>query len=111
GVEELTSRLSATDISRILDKLEIPFDPLVEEARKRTKDKTLPYPIDLILATNMISVGVDVERLGLMVVGGQPKNTAEYIQASSRVGRRHPGVVAIVFNWTRSRDLSHYERF
>ena len=111
GVEELTSRLGATDIPKILDKLEIPFDPQVEEQRRRTKDKTLPWPIDVVLATNMISVGVDVERLGLMVVGGQPKNTAEYIQASSRVGRRHPGLVATVFNWTRPRDLSHYERF
>lgn len=111
GVEELTSRLGATDIPKILDKLEIVFDPLVEEERKRTKDKTLPWPIDVVLATNMISVGVDVDRLGLMVVAGQPKNTAEYIQATSRVGRRFPGLVATVFNWTRPRDLSHYERF
>lgn len=95
GVEELTSRLGATEIPNILDKLEVP----------------LPWPIDVVLATNMISVGVDVDRLGLMVVAGQPKNTAEYIQATSRVGRQHPGLVATVFNWTRPRDLSHYERF
>ena len=110
GIDELTSRLSATQIPQSLDKLETPFDPL-QEVHREKQDRSAPRPIDVLLATNMISVGVDVSRLGLMVVGGQPKTTAEYIQATSRVGRSHPGLVATVFNWTRPRDLSHYERF
>jgi len=104
-IKELTSRLSASEIPEILDRLETPFDP----AQEGEKDRR--YPIAVLLATNMISVGVDVGRLGLMVVAGQPKSTAEYIQATSRVGRRHPGLVATVYNWTRPRDISHYERF
>lgn len=61
----------------------------------------------------MLQVGVDVQRLGLMLVVGQPKNTAEYIQASSRVGRdpERPGLVVTLGNWARPRDLAHYEQF
>ncbi len=115
-VEELTSRKSATDIRPMLDRMKIAFDPKVfaknEQLRREKKfDAMTKQPFDVILATNMISVGVDVPRLGLMVVAGQPKTTAEYIQATSRVGRSHPGIVCTVYNWARPRDLSHYETF
>lgn len=105
-VEELTSRKGAGDIPLILDQLELPFPAPGAAKPEGQKD-----PLHVLLATNMISVGVDVSRLGLMVVAGQPKTTAEYIQATSRVGRKFPGLVCVVYNWTRPRDLSHYERF
>ncbi len=114
-VEELTSRKSSTAIPEVLNKLEQPFENDERNTTTRSLPKpTLPKkprPIDVLLATNMISVGVDVKRLGLMVVTGQPKTTAEYIQATSRVGRLHPGLVCVVYNWSRPRDLSHYEQF
>lgn len=99
--EELTSRLTNSQIGDILDKLNCSYK----------KSSPNPDVIDFVLATNMISVGVDVARLGLMVVDGQPKSNAEYIQASSRVGRTNPGIVVAIYNGTHSRDISHYEQF
>ncbi|MFE9918532.1 DISARM system helicase DrmA [Micromonospora sp. NPDC005553] len=100
---ELTSRMPSDEIRPLLDRLAVRFDS--------ARAKGAPRPIDVLLATSMIAVGVDIERLGVMVVANQPKSTAEYIQATSRVGRKAPGLVFTVFNWARPRDLSHYERF
>lgn len=116
GTQELTSRMRSDEIPRILDRLSAGFSPAAERARQEAKArgdwKNAPeIPIDILLATNMISVGVDVSRLGLMVVTGQPKATAEYIQATSRVGRASPGLVVTVLHWARPRDLSHFETF
>jgi hypothetical protein len=113
-VSELTSRVSSQDIPKYLDQLETRFGGAFGAAEGKwasTWKKGEPRPIDVVLATNMLSVGVDVNRLGLMVVNGQPKGTAEYIQSTSRVGRAFPGLVASVLTWARPRDLSHYETF
>ena len=96
---ELTSRRSTAEIAHAKSQLRIPH--------------TQAEHIDVVLASNMISVGVDIDRLGLMVVAGQPKTTSEYVQASSRVGRAksRPGLVVTVLNAHKPRDRSHYERF
>ncbi|MGI6101759.1 MAG: helicase-related protein [Bacillota bacterium] len=97
GAEELTSRRHGAEIPRLLERLKVSLP-----------DKRA---LDLLLASNMISVGVDIDRLGLMVVVSQPKSTSEYIQATSRVGRMYPGIVFALYDGARPRDRSHYERF
>jgi superfamily II DNA/RNA helicase len=95
---ELTSRVSQKEIIEILSEL------------KRSAGE--PDCVDVVLATNMVSVGVDVPRLGLMIVNGQPKTRSEYIQSTSRVGRSaFPGLVVSVLNAAKARDRSHYETY
>lgn len=99
---ELTSRVSTDDVAEAKRRLETAF---VAE----TSDDA----VDVALATNMISVGLDISRLGLMLVQGQPKTAAEYIQATSRVGRdpMRPGLVVAILNLHKPRDRTHYEQF
>lgn len=94
---ELTSRKSSKEIKETLEELEI----------KYPDERAYSY----LLASNMLSVGIDIGRLGIMTVYGQPKSNAEYIQATSRVGRKNPGMVIPLYNAMRSRDKSHYEQF
>ncbi|UNO39420.1 DISARM system helicase DrmA [Streptomyces sp. MST-110588] len=131
-IQELTSRISSAEIGVTLRRLEAPFDPerdttarrrafaaeIVAAAKQKRDPRVEPTrfderSVDVVLATSMLQVGVDVSRFGLMLVVGQPKNTAEYIQASSRVGRdrKRPGLVVTLYNWSRPRDLAHYEDF
>lgn len=98
---ELTSRMNNSEITKIIQ----------DRLKRSYRDGQHKDVYDYVLASNMISVGVDVGRLGTMVVAGQPKTNAEYIQATSRVGRDNPGLVVTVYNATRSRDRSHYEQF
>ena len=120
---ELTSRISSSEIGKTLTHLASPFDTDTDttagraviaaklKAGEQLASRELPY--DVVLATSMLQVGVDVPRLGLMMIVGQPKNTAEYIQASSRVGRdgAKPGLVVTLANRARPRDMAHYEQF
>ena len=97
---ELTSRVSTDQVAEAKARLDQAFGGTAET-------------VDVALATNMISVGLDIGRLGLMLVQGQPKTTAEYIQATSRVGREagKPGLVVVLLNLHKPRDRAHYEQF
>lgn len=101
-VLELTGRLSNSEVPRALEALGRPYVEKPERGR---------YPVDGCLASNIIEVGVDVDRLGVMAVAGQPKTTAQYIQATGRVGRALPGLILTLYGASKPRDRSHYEHF
>lgn len=94
---ELSSRMSSLDLPGLLERL----SETLESGRSE----------DAVLATSMFGTGVDIDRLGLMVVHGQPKTTSAYIQATGRVGRTTGGLVVAIFRPGRPRDLDHYEFF
>lgn len=95
---ELSSRADSMSLPALLRHLEAPLGGQAA-------------PVNVAVATSMFGTGVDVERLGLMVVHGQPKTTSAYIQATGRVGRRTGGLVVTLFRASRPRDLNHYEFF
>ena len=104
-VLELTSRLRSDEVPKAIDALEIVAGD---------KPKAGRYPVDACLASNIIEVGVDIDRLSLLTIVGQPKSTSQYIQVAGRVGRRwyeRPGLVVTVLGPNSPRDRSHYERF
>jgi len=103
--KELTSRISGYDVKKVLSSLE---SPCLKNNDLGTIDNSA---IELVFATNMISVGLDIERLNLLLINGQPKSTSEYIQVTSRIARNHPGLVITLFNPFKARDKSHYESF
>lgn len=122
-VVELTSRIESPKIKQTLKELEEnsfqegsvkeKFSDKIDKFGNtfQTKYTIIKDVIDLVLATNMLSVGIDIKRLNIMLINGQPKNIAEYIQASSRVGRHSKGLVLDILDATRSRDKSYFEHF
>lgn len=104
--KELTSRIESNSIKKLLNELEMPFNLISKDSYFFVQNS-----VDLVLASNMFSVGIDIERLNVMLMNGQPKNVAEYIQASSRVGRKDKGIVINLLDANRSRDKSYFENY
>ena len=98
---ELTSRLPGDEVPKAISDLEVPTDSQQKQ------------PVDVCLASNIIEVGVDIDRLSLMTVVGQPKTTSQYIQVTGRVGRKsdRPGLVVTIYTASKPRDRSHFEKF
>jgi len=101
SILELTGRLPGDEVPQAISALEVPTD----------SDRN--YAVDVCLASNIIEVGVDIDRLSLMAVIGQPKTTSQYIQVTGRVGRKRdrPGLIVTVYAASKPRDRSHFEKF
>lgn len=106
---ELTGRLSGTEVKNTLQKVGSNWK-FSNRFKALREEKFIDVP-EFVVATNMISVGVDIKRFNTMIVNSMPRNVAEYIQATSRVARDQLGLVVTIHNPYRSRDISHYERF
>ncbi len=103
NIQELTGRLKSSEVARSIGKLE------VEVSENRDA-----YPVDVCLTSSIMEVGVDIDRLSLMLVVGQPKSTSQYIQITGRVGRKwteKPGLIVTIYPPSRPRDRSHFEKF
>lgn len=98
---ELTGRLPGDEVAKAISQLEVPTESQHGQ------------PVDVCLASNIIEVGVDIDRLSLMTVVGQPKTTSQYIQVTGRVGRKaeRPGLVVTIYTASKPRDRSHFEKF
>jgi hypothetical protein len=98
---ELTGRLPGDEVPKAISALEV---PTVSQQG---------HAVDVCLASNIIEVGVDIDRLSLMAVVGQPKTTSQYIQVTGRVGRRpdRPGLIVTIYTASKPRDRSHFEKF
>ena len=105
---ELTSRVPSYEIKQVLDKLS---QSLQLGKNAKTGNKQVENAVDLVLATNMLSVGIDISRLNIMLMNGQPRNIAEYIQASSRVGRGKKGLVINLLDPNKAREKSLFENY
>jgi hypothetical protein len=105
---ELTSRIESTKIKSYLNELFTTLKTTRKDLGYRNLDSDV---VSLVLASNMLSVGIDVSRLNIMLMNGQPKNTAEYIQASSRVARKNEGLVINLLDSNRAREKSYFENY
>lgn len=109
---ELTGRLSGEEVKTELKNVESKWESLNRFARTENSEIVSgKVPPEFVVATNMISVGIDVSRFNTIIMNSMPRNTAEYIQASSRVARDKEGLVITVHHPFRARDISHYEKF